>query len=486
MNVFRVGAAVVCIIFLFSAVLVPFVNADWTMFRANPSNDGVGTGKPVLTPTLLWKSNFSSVPPARFVDTYGPAFPVVSTWSSPAVVDGVVYFCSGTSLRAESGYGGSAWGDVYAFNATSGAIIWDYRDNSSDGMIGPSPAVVNGVVFFGFDAGYVGALNASNGASLWNYTAAEDFLSSPTVVGGVVYIGLGLSSTSVVLDGTGIIPYNVYALNATNGDKIWNYNFTTYSYVYSSPAVVNGVVYVGSGGAGPNAGGNVYALNAADGAKLWSYTIGWTPNYSDSWVDSSPAVVGGVVYVGCDDGNVYALKASTGVKLWNFSIGAPVESSPAVVNGVVYIGSEDGNVYALNAVNGDKLWNYTTTGGIAGMGGISSSSVVVDGVVYVYQDYTGVLYALNAHNGERLWNYTIYASYSGNMASPAVVNGIVYISSEDGQVYAFGSPMPSPSPTPSDTLPIVVGGIVAVVVVAAVVFLMFQKRRKTITKNPQQ
>jgi outer membrane protein assembly factor BamB len=295
-----------------------------------------------------------------------------------------------------------------------------------------------------------------------------------------------LSSTSVVLDGTGIIPYNVYALNATNGDKIWNYNFTTYSYVYSSPAVVNGVVYVGSGGAGPNAGGNVYALNAADGAKLWSYTIGWTPNYSDSWVDSSPAVVGGVVYVGCDDGNVYALKASTGVKLWNFSIGAPVESSPAVVNGVVYIGSEDGNVYALNAVNGDKLWNYTTTGGIAGMGGISSSSVVVDGVVYVYQDYTGVLYALNAHNGERLWNYTIYASYSGNMASPAVVNGIVYISSEDGQVYAFGSPMPSPSPTPSDTLPIVVGGIVAVVVVAAVVFLMFQKRRKTITKNPQQ
>ena len=200
--------------------------------------------------------------------------------------------------------------------------------------------------------------------------------------------------------------------------QFWNYNFTTYSYVYSSPAVVNGVVYVGSGGAGPNAGGNVYALNAADGAKLWSYTIGWTPNYSDSWVDSSPAVVGGVVYVGCDDGNVYA----------------------------------------LNAVNGDKLWNYTTTGGIAGMGGISSSFVVVDGVVYVYQDYTGVLYALNAHNGERLWNYTIYASYSGNMASPAVVNGIVYISSEDGQVYAFGSPMPSPSPTPSDTLPIVVGG----------------------------
>jgi outer membrane protein assembly factor BamB len=109
------------------------------------------------------------------------------------------------------------------------------------------------------------------------------------------------------------------------------------------------------------------------------------------------------------------------------------------------MGSEDGNVYALNAKNGVKLWNFTT--GVE----ISSSPVVVGGVVYIYQDYTGGLYALNAVNGEKLWNYTIYSSYSGNMASPAVVNGVLYISSEDGQVYAFGSPMPSPSPTSSNT-----------------------------------
>ena len=33
---------------------------------------------------------------------------------------------------------------------------------------------------------------------------------------------------------------------------------------------------------------------------------------------------------------------------------ADVDSSPAVVNGVVYIGSDDDNVYALNAANGAK------------------------------------------------------------------------------------------------------------------------------------
>ena len=36
----------------------------------------------------------------------------------------------------------------------------------------------------------------------------------------------------------------------------------------SSPAVANGVVYIGSGD------GNVYALNASTGAKLWSYATG--------------------------------------------------------------------------------------------------------------------------------------------------------------------------------------------------------------------
>ena len=40
------------------------------------------------------------------------------------------------------------------------------------------------------------------------------------------------------------------------------------------------------------------------------------------------------------------------LKLWNFTTGNSVESSPAVVDGVVYVGSEDGKIYALNAANG--------------------------------------------------------------------------------------------------------------------------------------
>ena len=81
-------------------------------------------------------------------------------------------------------------------------------------------------------------------------------------------------------------------------------------------------------------GENVFALNASTGALLWSYETG-APLFS------SPAVANGVVYVGADDGNVYALNASTGAKLWSFDTGCDVRhSSPAVANGVVYVGSD--------------------------------------------------------------------------------------------------------------------------------------------------
>src|SRR5580704_4289123 len=117
-----------------------------------------------------------------------------------------------------------------------------------------------------------------------------------------------------------------------------------------SPAVANGVVYVGSDH------GTVYALNASTGATLWSYTTGGSSF-------GSPAVANGVVYVGSwgdFDSNVYALNASTGAKLWSYTTGARVVSSPAVANGVVYIGSDDDNLYALNASTGAKLWSFAT------------------------------------------------------------------------------------------------------------------------------
>ena len=74
--------------------------------------------------------------------------------------------------------------------------------------------------------------------------------------------------------------------------------------LYSSPAVANGVVFVGTypdQGYGP---GILYALNARTGALRWSHKM--------ASIFSSPAVANGVVYVASWDGKVYAFGLKQG------------------------------------------------------------------------------------------------------------------------------------------------------------------------------
>ena len=85
-------------------------------------------------------------------------------------------------------------------------------------------------------------------------------------------------------------------------------------------------------------------LNPANVSHLGQY---WTAS-TGSEIFSSPAVANGVVYVGSGDHKLYAFNASTGKPLWTASTGDIIGSSPAVANGVVYVGSEDHKLYAFH------------------------------------------------------------------------------------------------------------------------------------------
>lgn len=316
-------------------------------------------------------------------------------YTAPAVANGVVYVGSSNSF--------------YALDSTTGVTLWTFPV----GSLYSSPAVVGGVVYFGANApgNAVYALDASSGTLLWTYAMGDEVESPPTVVNGVVYIG-GPKG-------------NVYALNAKTGSVQWISATGADSGPFSSPAVLNGLVYLGSGN-------NVYALNTNTGVLKWKYATG-------DLVVSSPAVANGVVYIGSYDRSLYALNAKTGAKLWSYSTGDIVWSSPAVANGTVYVGSGDSSVYALNASTGALRWSYLTP-----KGGIYSSPAVANGVVYV-SIFGGVfgdnnIYALNATTGAKLWGYSSGAVFS---SSPVVANGMVYVGSDIGDLYAFslkGSP----------------------------------------------
>jgi outer membrane protein assembly factor BamB len=347
----------------------------WPMFHHDLTHSGYSTSTAPNTNQLAWSFKTGG-----------------SVYSSPAVVNGMVYVSSYDFK-------------VYALNASTGAYIWSYTTN---GETDSSPAVADGRVFVGTGSGRVYALNATTGILLWNYTTGGPVDSSPAVSSGLVYVGS--------------YDHKVYALNAFTGALVWNY--TTGSEVFSSPAIADGKLYVGSDDS------RVYALNATTGALIWSYNIG---NSVFGW--SSPAVADGKIFVGSSgNGEVYALNATTGGYIWNYTTtpGYPVTSSPAVAGSIVYVGSIDSKVYTLNASTGALIWSYTTGNAIW------SSPAVANGKVYVGSlDYK--VYSLNASTGKLIWTYTT-GSYVNS--SPAVADGRVYVGSGDGKVYAFGTPLP--------------------------------------------
>jgi len=265
---------------------------------------------------------------------------------------------------------------------------------------------------FGYDAantGYTPSPGPKTNLTLWKRGGLGYWVvSTPAVVDGIVYVGTDWGTK------------RLYALDATDGTVIWSYE--TGGCIKSSPAVANGIVYVGSDD------GYLYALDATTGAKIWHYRTG-SPEYT-SPVRSSPAVVDGVVYVGTEAYSVYALDAITGAKMWEYRTGSLVYSSPAVSNGIVYIGSCDDNLYALNANLGTKMWSYKTGGNVY------SSPAVSNGIVYI-GSWDGYLYALDAVNGTLIWKYQTGKLDSYN--SLAVSNGIVYVGSDNGMVYALNA-----------------------------------------------
>ena len=84
-------------------------------------------------------------------------------------------------------------------------------------------------------------------------------------------------------------------------------------------------------GPGPDASNGVEAI--------WTYKAGYEITV--------PAVVDGVVYIGSWDENLYAVNAKDGTERWRFTVGGSV-SSPAVVDGVVYLGGVS-TLYAIGA-----------------------------------------------------------------------------------------------------------------------------------------
>jgi outer membrane protein assembly factor BamB len=359
-----------------SFLIAPAMQAQEALFHSNGARTGVfsAPGVPEFH-KVKWQF------PAK-----GPVL------SSPVVDGDTVYF-------------GSSDHNFYALDLATGSLKWKF---ATQGRVSGSAAVANGSVYFeSYDSNFY-CLDAATGKLKWKFKtdgerrfAAKNlhgaepaaelmpdvfdfFLSSPALANGVVYFGSGDT--------------NVYALDASAGTLKWK--FKTGDVVHASPALSGNTLFIGSWDS------YLYALDAATGREKWRFKTGEDPQtHNQQGIQSSAAVADGIVYFGCRDSKFYAVDATTGKQVWAFSnksswvistpalregrvffatsdtglfhaldakTGAPVFSlsfhlwpmfsSPAVAGDFVYIGSHQGRLLAINLNTQKTAWSFDTDG----------------------------------------------------------------------------------------------------------------------------
>lgn len=284
-------------------------------------------------------------------------------------------------------------------------------NRSLDTLIIGSPVVVDGSVYIAGYNGTVVALNARSLSVEWRSTIGRRILSTPTVANGVVYVGTAGGSESNHNRSATRTERTVYAMSASTGRVRWR--AVGGPIVRSSPAVVNGTVYV------VNDFGDVRAIDAVTGGELWNASIG-------GHVRSSIAFANGTVFISGLGGTVYAFTADDGKELWNRSVQGPLSSSPAVSNDTLYLGTGTGHVHAFDAMTGAERWTQPINGTIR------LSPALANGTVYIVNE-TGGVYAINATTGAERWDQPVNGSSS---TAPAVANGTVYVETQTGNAYS--------------------------------------------------
>jgi outer membrane protein assembly factor BamB len=315
---------------------------------------------------------------------------------------------------------GSDNGKVYAFQGTSGTILW--QNNTGD----PADvfAVANGTVYAytdGDNSGAIYALSASSGNILWRYNFSGTI--SGALPGAIIYVTTAATGNQAVL----------YALRASDGALLWRADIRT-----TMPGLLgvsDGIVYYAeiAGDPGSNNINEVIAAFQGDtGHILWQLHAA----SSDGIVSGISTASNGVVYLSANFGAAYAVRVSDGALLWHVArapgLGNPPllagAVSPLLANGIVYISGRQGSgemqtLYALRASNGTQIWSKTFNDM---PGPLAAQPLLVNGVLYV--NSVGDIYALGATDGSTLWQ-----SQGVDVFGPiSMSNGQIYGSSEEG------------------------------------------------------
>jgi outer membrane protein assembly factor BamB len=325
---------------------------------------------------------------------------------------GVRYTLLVPAVAGEVIYASDVEGNVVALDRLSGKRIWRTElDEPVSGGVGYG----GGLVLVGTYDAEVIALDAETGAERWRSKVASEILSPPVTNGNVVI--------AQAFNG------RLTALDHETGQQRWIYESPMPLLTLrgnATPLIVGSTVYAGF------ANGKIVALEADDGLLIWEQRIAIPQGRSELErmvdVDASPLLVGNILFVVSYQGELVALSRATGRPLWT----QPASSfnDLGAGQGKVYMTAADGAVKAYDTTNGQLVWENDQL-----LRRKVTAPTAVTDYVAVGDEIGGFLHLLNQTDGEIVARRRIDR---GGLRSPmVVVDDIVYVYNNDGSLVAL-------------------------------------------------
>ena len=279
------------------------------------------------------------------------------TWAPPLVADGIIFVGGGDgrfhAVRAADGTAVWTWAgttpidgcaavdadavyfldtrfNLVALDRHQGTLRWrvplhneflagrSAPDNPTFNHRAATPLVQPGVIYAGSSDGGVYAIEADRGGKLWRHDA-----------GAPVFSGIGLRDPDTLMFGT--MDGSAVLLDRRTRTEILRVK--TGGGVVTTPVIAGGRLIVGSRDY------QLYAFNLGDGSVAWKFS------YWFSWIESTPALHDGLLYVGGSDyARVTAIDPATGRARWGTIVGGMDWGTPLVTARHVFTGTVNQNL----------------------------------------------------------------------------------------------------------------------------------------------
>ncbi len=333
--------------------------------------------------------------------------------SDPIIAGGRIY-----TLDAKAG--------ARAFTMT-GAPVWTVNlepawDKGGD-VSGGGLAIGDGVLVATTGYGEVIVLDPATGGIKWRHKTNASITAAPVVIDGAA-IAVTLGNKAV-------------ALELTNGRIRWQIQSGGSSTGLSgagAPAAVADFAAI------PFASGELVGVNIKSGARVWSAAVtgghkGLARNIVGA-ISGDPVIEGNTIYAANQLGRLVSINKETGERNWTVNDGT---YSPVWVTGrSIFIVTDEFKLKRLDASQGSEIWSVSLPGYLKEGKKQREARVyygpILAGNRLIVAGSDGEIRSFNPSTGAALGTVKIAG---GAASQPAIVNGVMYILSGNGQIQAF-------------------------------------------------